>query len=72
MARDNPWRKRHPERRLTTKRTPEQVRHDLFKAGWRPSMVGLPITDGKIRTLLLELNAANRKRTMARVMRRPS
>jgi len=59
----NPWTKRHPGRRLT----PTQLRKKLFAAGWKPSMVGLPITDLKIRSLLLELNAANRRETMRRL-----
>ena len=74
MPRENPWSKKHAARRLTTKRTPEEVRHDLFAAGWHPSMVGQPVTDKKISDLLLELNAACAKRTRARLMmlRRPS
>lgn len=62
----NPWTAKHAGR---TKRTPEQVRIELFDAGWHPSMVGSPIIDKRIRNLLLELNEANRKRTMARLMR---
>lgn len=66
---ENPWTKKHPVRRVVTIRTPERVREDLFVAGWRPRMAGLPVTDGRIRELLLELNQANRNKTM-RLLRR--
>lgn len=46
---------------------PEQIRKKLFAAGWKPSMAGLPITDDKIRDLLLDLNAALRLKTQRRI-----
>ena len=61
---ENPWTKKHPNK---PKMTPTQVRKKLFAAGWLPHMVGLPVTDLKIRSLLLELCEANRRETMRRL-----
>jgi hypothetical protein len=58
----NPW-----HRRL--EHTPDAIRRRLFKAGWHPSMAGMPVTDEKISALLLELNAANAARTMRKLRR---
>lgn len=45
----------------TKVRTPEQVREDLWAAGWEPMMAFTtpPHPDPKIQKLLLELNQAN-------------
>jgi hypothetical protein len=51
-------------------RTPEQVRAELFKAGWKPSMAGKEVEDDKIRALLLELNQANVLATQRRLKAR--
>lgn len=51
---------------VATKRR-DKIREDLFAAGWKPSMVGLPITSGLIRHLLLRLNAANAAVTKAKL-----
>lgn len=67
MTRENPWSKKHGRTKVTTKRTPEQVREDLFEAGWRPSMMGMRVPDERINSLLLELDQANRKRTIAKM-----
>ena len=61
---ENPWKKKHPGRRIVTIRTPDRVRKDLFAAGWKPIMAGSPVTDERIGGLLLELNAAERQKTM--------
>jgi hypothetical protein len=50
-------------------RDPDKIREKLFAAGWKPSMAGLPVTDGKIRKLLLELNEANRQKTRRAIRR---
>jgi hypothetical protein len=55
---------------VATKRR-DNIREELFAAGWKPSMAGLPITNGKIRHLLLRLNKANEAITKAKLSERP-
>ena len=51
---------------VATKRR-DKIREELFAAGWKPYMVGLPITNGLIRHLLLRLNRADAAITHARL-----
>jgi hypothetical protein len=55
---------------VATKRR-DNIREELFAAGWKPSMAGLPVTNGKIRHLLLRLNSANAAITKAKLSERP-
>lgn len=69
-SKQNPWSKRHPDRKkpnpwtqkvsLTTlvKRR-DAIRDELFAAGWKPSTYMQPVTDPRIKAIMRKLNNAD-------------